>query len=250
MAMCLKLFYKSKRLTLISAFENGFASVHYLDAASGDWIMTYRSQAHTQPVLSLDVHPDYEYFVTSSADSVIAKHPIPSSPQEIIETPSNITTNTLGVQQSQGSMSALPAGLSGKAKSFSVKTQEWKDPIKTVNTKHSGQQSLNLRSDGRIFATAGWDSNVRVYSSKTLKEMAVLQWHKVGAYALAFANVRTAEEMKTGKPTAEEISDSTIIANTSKAVTTVKERRLQKAKDTHWVATGSKDGKVALWDIY
>lgn len=247
--MCLKLFYKSEKLTLISAFENGFASVHYLDATSGDWIMTYRSQAHSQPVLSLDVHPEHEYFLTSSADSIIAKHPIPSSRQEIIKTPSNEQANMLGSHSSQGGVSALSTGLSDKAKSFSVKTQEWKDPIKSTNTKHSGQQSLNLRSDGRIFATAGWDSNVRVYSSKTLKEMAVLQWHKVGAYAVAFANVQ-AETTETTESTSKATPDSTLIASTSTAMTTVKVRRIQKAKDTHWIATGSKDGKIALWDIY
>ena len=254
MAMCLKIFYKSEKLTLVSAFENGFVSVHYLDSTSEAWIMTYRSQAHSQPVLSLDVHPDHEYFVTSSADSIIAKHPIPHSPQEIIETTSKKTSKKTsgnsGNAPNSGSVSALSEGLSGKANHFSVKTQEWKDPIKTINTKHSGQQSLSMRSDGRIFATAGWDSNVRVYSSKTLKEMAVLQWHKVGAYAVAFSNVQTAETAKTAEPTAETTSGSTSTANTSVAVTTVKERRLRKAKDTHWIATGSKDGKVALWDIY
>lgn len=248
--MCLKLFYKSEKVTLVSAFENGFASVHYLDGTSGDWIMTYRSQAHSQPVLSLDVHPNHEYFVTSSADSMIAKHPIPSSRQEIIETPSTKPADTLGSQSKPADVSALSTGLAGKTKRFSVKTQEWKDPIKTTNTKHSGQQSLNLRSDGRIFATAGWDSNVRVYSSKTLKEMAVLQWHKVGAYAVAFASVQTTKETKSVEPAADVVSDSTLVANNSTAMTTVKERRLKKAKDTHWIATGSKDGKIALWDIY
>jgi ASTRA-associated protein 1 len=31
---------------------------------------------------------------------------------------------------------------------------------------------------------------------------------------------------------------------------TVSEERDQKAKTTHWLAVGSKDGKVSLWDIY
>jgi hypothetical protein len=33
-------------------------------------------------------------------------------------------------------------------------------------------------------------------------------------------------------------------------VMTVREEREQKAKTTHWLAVGSKDGKVSLWDIY
>jgi len=31
---------------------------------------------------------------------------------------------------------------------------------------------------------------------------------------------------------------------------TVKEERDRKAKTTHWLAAGSKDGKISLWDIY
>ncbi|KAK3065659.1 Astra associated protein 1 Asa1, partial [Teratosphaeriaceae sp. CCFEE 6253] len=43
---------------------------------------------------------------------------------------------------------------------------------KIVHTKHAGQQSLVVRADGRIFATAGWDGRIRVYSAKTMKELA------------------------------------------------------------------------------
>merc|ERR1711939_357892 len=60
---------------------------------------------------------------------------------------------------------------------------------KSIDTKHAGQQGLSIRSDGRIFATAGWDARVRVYSAKTLKELAVLKWHKEGCYSTAFADV-------------------------------------------------------------
>ena len=30
----------------------------------------------------------------------------------------------------------------------------------------------------------------------------------------------------------------------------VKERRIKMAKETHWLAAGSKDGRISLWDIY
>ncbi|GAB7338490.1 hypothetical protein MBLNU457_5243t1 [Dothideomycetes sp. NU457] len=63
------------------------------------------------------------------------------------------------------------------------------ETVKIVQTKHAGQQSLAVRSDGRIFATAGWDGRMRVYSAQSMKELAVLKWHKEGCYALAFAEV-------------------------------------------------------------
>ncbi|KAH0367991.1 WD40 repeat-like protein, partial [Aureobasidium melanogenum] len=118
-------------------------------------------------------------------------------------------------------------------------------PIKTVQTKHSGQQSLHVRSDDKIFATAGWDGCVRVYSTKTMRELAVLKWHKQGCYALAFADLSSGET--------ETSTDGNINpdqAQASTALQTVGQRRETKAQTTHWIAAGSKDGKVSLWDIY
>src|SRR6202021_416613 len=63
-------------------------------------------------------------------------------------------------------------------------------PIKSINTKHSGQTGLSIRSDGRIFVTAGWDGSGRVYSSLTLKQVAVLKWHGSGLQVAKFSGVR------------------------------------------------------------
>ncbi|KAL9082196.1 MAG: hypothetical protein Q9159_006617 [Coniocarpon cinnabarinum] len=108
--------------------------------------------------------------------------------------------------------------------------------MKEVQTKHSGQQGLRVRDDARILATAGWDSKMRVYSSKTLKELAVLKWHKEGCYALDFALVES-------QATDSSLDDTTSLQTPSMA-------REKKARNTHWLAAGSKDGKVSLWDIY
>lgn len=118
-------------------------------------------------------------------------------------------------------------------------------PIKTAQTKHSGQQSLRVRSDDKIFATAGWDGCVRVYSAKTMRELAVLKWHKQGCYALAFADLSSRE--------IETSADESTISHQNQASTTLQtvgQRRETKAQATHWIAAGSKDGKVSLWDIY
>ena len=116
------------------------------------------------------------------------------------------------------------------------------DP-KLIQTKHAGQQSLNVRSDERIFATAGWDGRVRVYSTKTMDELAVLKWHKEGCYALAFADVNAGAV--SNKSEMNEQKD-----NSADSRLTVSEMRTSKAKSTHWLVAGSKDGKISLWDIY
>lgn len=113
---------------------------------------------------------------------------------------------------------------------------------KILQSKHAGQQSLTVRSDRRIFGTAGWDGRMRVYSPKSMKELAVLKWHKEGCYAMSFALV---EDSVTDLATGLENNSSV-----ARRESTVAEQRIEKAKSTHWLAAGSKDGKVSLWDVY
>ncbi|KAJ2904483.1 putative protein of unknown function with WD40 repeat domain [Zalerion maritima] len=234
MVMALSMFHKTENLTLCVGYENGLAAV-VRERIPGSWTTVYVSTPHTQPILSLDAAPDRSYFFTSGADATIAKHPIPD---DILNSSNRVVL------------------------------------IKAANTKHAGQQSLRLRDDGRIFATGGWDGMVRVYSARTAKELAVLKWHKTGCYAVAFANVLRGEaESGSGSNTLSKghIKDSpssetskndgsgAILSTTGSAVAshdhtvvqklvevTVKEKRERAAVETHWVAAGGKDGKLAI----
>ncbi|KAK4172017.1 WD40-repeat-containing domain protein [Triangularia setosa] len=223
MAMSLSLFHHpvTRHLTLIAGYERGLAAVYQLNPNTSSWTIPYHSNPHTQPILSLDVSPDKSFFLSSGADAVIAKHPVPPSPS-----------------------SPVADG-----------------PIKIVNTRHSGQQSLRIRSDNLVFATSGWDSMVRVYSVKTMKELAVLKWHQLGCYAVAFATINppstTNPSQQNTKPDGgtvvpEESNDSKeMMPAVPKLVEmTVKEKRTRHAKTAHWLAVGSKDGRVSLWDVY
>jgi ASTRA-associated protein 1 len=142
MTMCLSLSEKAddtSQFILAAGYESGHACVYNISSSS--WSLIYSYKSHSQPVLSLSVHPSQEYFYTTSADANIVQHPI------------------------------------------AIATQ----PIKSVNTKHSGQTSLQIRDDGRILVSAGWDGIGRVYSSITLRQIAVLKWHAGGLQATAFS---------------------------------------------------------------
>ncbi|KAG0034662.1 ASTRA complex subunit [Podila clonocystis] len=58
-----------------------------------------------------------------------------------------------------------------------------------VPLKTTGVADVKFRNDNRILALAGWDGKIRVFSAKTLKPLAVLQYHREGLYCLGFANV-------------------------------------------------------------
>ncbi|KAI7179206.1 hypothetical protein D0869_07987 [Hortaea werneckii] len=196
MVMAIRLDYTPERdLTIVGGYESGHACAWRRNPSSQFWERTYTNQAHSQPILSLDLAIPLGSFFTSSADAVIARHRLNSAEGE----------------------------------------------TKVVQTRHAGQQALTIRSDRKIFATAGWDGKGRVYSAKTMKEVAVLKWHREGCYALAFAATDLGES-----------HDNDQEPNTGlvKRAMTVSEQRTSAAKSTHWLAVGSKDGKISLWDIY
>ncbi|KAK6853879.1 WD repeat-containing protein [Apiospora arundinis] len=277
----------SGSLTLVTGYENGLAMVTQQQGPEGGtWDVSYRSQAHGQPVLSLDVSPSRDVFYTSGADANVVKHPIPqpASTYSIPETPTSSTTtlpsspepnipistkrddsnniNKPAQQQPTKPTSLLSAALASAPKTAPIPQKQIVEvrtqPTKVVNTKHSGQQGLKVRSDGKIFATAGWDSKVRVYSAKTLQELAVLKWHQVGCYTIAFASLDLLPSTDGDDKAKRDGGSNELVSNDqySKAVVpklvdvTVKDRRIKQAKETHWLAAGSKDGKISLWDIY
>ena len=185
-------------LLVAAGYESGHVALWHLKhdpkTKQETWQTLYLAKPHSQPVLSLDIAPSLNCFFSSSADAIVARHP-----------------------------------LDGVA-----------EP-KTSQTKHAGQQSLVVRGDGKIFATAGWDGRVRVYAAKGMKELAVLKWHKEGCYAAAFADVLD------GGGT---VTDGDGKGESVGKVLTVSQQRLARSKATHWLAAGSKDGSVSLWDIY
>jgi WD40 repeat protein len=224
MVMAVALYF-SPQLTVVTGHESGHTTVSHLN--SGTWHLSYIAQPHTQPILSLDVSPKRDFYLTSSADSIIAKH-VP------VRVPSS----------SARSRSTLP------------ETQA----ERMVKTKHAGQQSLRIRRDGKIFATAGWDSRIRIYSAATMKELAVLKWHQAGCFAVAFADVKTPGE-NGGVEAGSEAGgkDAEALGRPGEAIGGSLVRRMgegslrereKRARTGHWVVAGSKDGRVSLWDIY
>ena len=217
MVMAVSLFYNdadlSPELLLVSGHEDGRIILHAHQgpladtSRPGGWRKLAIYKAHTQPVLSLATLPSQTHFLTSSADATITKFAFPVHLVVPVEEPK---------------------------------------PEKAINTKHAGQQGLRIRSDGKVFATAGWDGRVRVYSCKTLKELAVLKWHQVGVYSTAFAEIDTDPE--TVVSSASDAANE--IATTTNALDMIKLAREEKARRTHWLAAGGKDGKISLWDIY
>ena len=211
--MALGILAETSQIQVTAGYESGHTMVFVQNDPGAPFQRLYCHRPHSQPILSLSISPDHDHYFTSSADAILAKHPLPA------------------------------------AKSI------WKTELQSLKiskTKHSGQQGLQVRSDGRVFATAGWDARIRVYSTKTMKELAVLKWHKGGCYATAFAAIGDGTLDGDAAQATEDLKSlgNMDLVQQSSAVNTVQQRRDEKARSTHWLAAGSKDGKVSLWDIY
>ncbi|KAJ5636300.1 uncharacterized protein N7484_009613 [Penicillium longicatenatum] len=239
MVMAVNIFVASSGdIYVASAYEDGHVMVHVhkgpltgrnferenIVSDPWKWERLYASRPHSQPVLSIDVSPKRDCFISSSADALVIKHPVPGP----------------------GTVGDVP-----------IINYKEESPLKTMNTKHSGQQGLRIRSDGKIFATAGWDSRVRVYSGTTLKELAVLRWHKDGCYSVAFGEVHPVlQQACPAKAEGTEMREKAkenqghLVQGTNLSLAAIQNQRSTKIQQTHWLAAGSKDGKISLWDIY
>ena len=65
------------------------------------------------------------------------------------------------------------------------------DKVAEVSVSCEGFSDCKVRNDGKIVAFAGWDSNVRVFGCKKLKQLAVLNYHKEGVRCITFADDNT-----------------------------------------------------------
>lgn len=191
------------------------------------WKLVYTCAPHMQPVLSVTISTSVSAVYSSGADAVLAK-------------------------------SCLPATMMA----HSADTRLREEDTVVRKTGHSGQQSLQERSDGRIIATAGWDGRVRVYSAKTLRELAVcggFRSNSAAKHAIVPAPASgTAEKVSTAchAITFAELSAFNKIVEHGSAGTIMsaaddRQRvRAQSAMETHWLASAGVDGRIALWIVY
>lgn len=86
---------------------------------------------------------------------------------------------------------------------------------KSIKITNPGVNTLKLRPDNKIVAAACWDLNVRLFSWKSMKLLAVLDSHSTGVISLVYS-----------------------------------ELSIKFWKTTYMLAVANKDSKITLWDVY
>ena len=71
--------------------------------------------------------------------------------------------------------------------------------FETIKIKERGIGDVKIRSDGKIFATAGWDGAIRVFRVNKLQPLAILRYHEVSVHVIEFGDIQKGSLCSAGK---------------------------------------------------
>jgi hypothetical protein len=112
-------------------------------------------------------------------------------------------------------------------------------PLGSISLPHEGLAEVSLRDDVRLFATAGWDRRVRLFDAHFLQPLAVLREHAETVQCVAMCPSGQGLSARLGVGSGGHSVGSGARALNPAAVV-----------QSGLLASGSKDGKVALYQVY
>ncbi|KAI9199328.1 WD40-repeat-containing domain protein [Polychytrium aggregatum] len=125
-----------------------------------------------------------------------------------------------------GGSTAVSTGADGRLVKFSLDSKQ--SPPSVLDLDSNGIATVAVRPDGRIVATGGWDSRIRLFTLKKLKPLAVLSHHRESIRIVAF------QDLRCGSATEAEVAENGAADPLVRFLLYV----------------GGKDGHISLWDIY
>jgi WD40 repeat protein len=106
-------------------------------------------------------------------------------------------------------------------------------------TTHPGNGSIAIRDDGRVCAIGGWDGRIRLHSTKSLKALGSLKYHKSACQCVEFPR---SIENATKEDEDFESKDDTNEDDEEMGP----EEKLERSR---WLMAGAKDGRISIWPL-
>ncbi|TFY68523.1 hypothetical protein EVG20_g3519 [Dentipellis fragilis] len=202
-----------RALRLLTSYENGsvrmwqYQNVQKERSIEGiGWACLWTAKLHVESVMAMAVSNDERLALSVSADHLIGRYDL----QALESNPASAETSC------------------------------------TIHrTKYPGNSAIALRPDGRVCAIGDWDGKTRLYSTKSLKSLGTLVYHKNGVQALAFANRSLQSQATNPKPVSSTVRpDDDSDSDDEDGMTAA-----EKESRTRWLVSGGKDGRVAIWEL-
>ncbi|KAI1797265.1 WD-40 repeat-containing protein [Ganoderma leucocontextum] len=193
------------RLRLLCGYENG--SVTMREHSDGKetsiegrgWAVLWSVRLHVESVMAMTVSRDGAFALSVSADHLVGRY------------------NLAEAEKPESLASACTMH----------------------RTKHPGNGSVSIRDDGRVCAVGGWDGRVRLYSTKTLKSLGSLVYHKKNCQSVAFARSQS-EARSPGAAMDTEGGEEEDEDDICKA---------EKEERARWLVSGGQDSRVVVWSL-
>ncbi|KAJ7352641.1 WD-40 repeat-containing protein [Mycena albidolilacea] len=193
-------------LRLVCAYEDGSVALRRFVGSAAHpetsiegrgWEVIWKCKLHVEAIMAMRVSSDNRLALTVSADHLVGRYDLASE-----------------------------AGAGGDA-----------DAPGTVHrTSHPGNGCIAIRDDARVCAIGGWDGRIRLYSTKNLKPLGTLRYHKSGCQAVEFARPVHADVTTHPKGDEDDDEDEEMTSEELEA-------------RGRWLAAGAKDHRVSLWAL-
>ncbi|KAK7033020.1 WD40 repeat-containing protein [Favolaschia claudopus] len=191
-------------LRLLCAYEDGSVALRRFvgtvekpttSVEGRGWEVIWKCKLHVEAIMAMRVSLDNQLALTVSADHIVGRYDL---------------TAGIGAEESWNS-----------------------SPGTTHRTTHPGNGCIAIRDDGRVCAIGGWDGRVRLYSTKNLRPLGTLRYHKSGCQAVEFAYSIT---LHTQIPQPDDNDDEEMTGRELEA-------------RGRWLAVGAKDHRVSIWAL-
>ncbi|KAF4571329.1 ASTRA complex subunit [Pleurotus pulmonarius] len=117
---------------------------------------------------------------------------------------------------------------------YDLKSSSGSDSV-VFRTKHPGNGAVAIRHDGRVCAVGGWDGKIRLYSSKNMKPLGTLNYHKKACQVIEFAH--GSENLTLEESIVDDEGDEDDDGFGA----------VEKSARKRWLIGGSEDGRVSIW---
>ena len=98
-----------------------------------------------------------------------------------------VSENPMCITFDESSEAGIIGTASEKIYVFTIKSDMNISIVKELTITNAGVSSCAIRPDGKLFVTGGWDSRIRLFSSKKCKPLAVLMYHKKTVECIAYS---------------------------------------------------------------